>query len=167
MAGKKSAAANDQQVYLQVVASCNEACAAMDFSDDGWKPPVGQYDVRVVEAVIGGKVKDGVQTAWLKPIFEIISEGEFTGRTFSEFIYITPNAKELTPGLKQLLRLATCLAGREIRNASEAFQIIQDSVGEFLTVEFRQNVGKGKNAGKVFLNLYFLNKIESTEVAEA
>jgi hypothetical protein len=160
---------SDEKAFMDVLASCNDACEAMDFSDDGWKPPVGTYDVAIETVTTGVKVKDGVTNVWIKPAFNIISDGEYQGRTFSEFMYIQPGAKELTPALRQLLRFATCLAGREIKNASEAAQIAQASVGEFLTLEVFTTVGKkGKSLGRTFTNIRYLTKLETTEVpAEA
>lgn len=156
----------NEKAFMDVLASCNDACAAMDFSDDGWKPPVGTYDVMIEDVVTGVKVKESVNNIWLKPTFVIVSEGEFQGRSFSEFLYIQPGAKELTPSLRNMLRLATCLAGREIKNAVEASQIIQGSVSEFLTLEVFQTVGKkGKSAGRTFTNLRYLTKLETTEAA--
>lgn len=161
---------SDEKAFMDVLASCNDACADMDFSDDGWKPPVGTYDVCLEDVTTGTKSKDGVTNIWLKPIFRIITEGEYAGRTFSEFMYIQPGAKELTPALRQLLRLATCLAGREIKNAVEASQIITEAgaANEFLTLEIFQTVGKkGKSAGRTFTNVRYLTKLETTEAAEA
>jgi hypothetical protein len=156
----------NEKAFMDVLASCNDACAAMDFSDDGWKPPVGTYDVTIEDVGCGTKAKDGVTNIWLKPVFNVISDGEYQGRTFTEFLYIQPGAKELTPSLRNMLRLATCLAGREIKNAVEASQIIQGAVGEFLTIEVFQTVGKkGKSAGRTFTNLRYLTKLETTEAA--
>jgi hypothetical protein len=138
----------------------------MDFSDDSWKPNPGTYDVTIEDVVKGSKVTDGVTNIWIKPIFQVISECEVQGRTFAEFCYITPGAKEITPGLRQLLRLATCLTGREIKSAVEASAIIGDSVGEFLTLEVFNTVGKkGKSKGKTFSNIRYLSKLETTETA--
>lgn len=158
-------AANNDKAFMEVIASCNDACATMDFSDDGWKPPVGTYDVILTDVSKDTKNKEGITNAWVKPVFQIFSPGEYDGRTFNEFMYFTPGAKELTPALRQLLRLATCLAGREIRNSVEAIQIISDSVNECLTLEVFTTVGKkGASKGKVYTNVRFVAKIETTEV---
>lgn len=160
--------ASDEKAFMDVLASCNDACATMDFSDDGWKPTPGIYDVMIEEVIKGQKVKEGVTNIWVKPVFKVISEGEYVDRTFSEFCYIQPGTTELTPGLRQLLRLATCLAGREVKNAVEATQIISDAVSEFLTVEIFTTVGKkGKSKGKTFTNIRYLSKLETTETVEA
>ena len=151
----------DDRAFLDVLASSNDACADMDYSDDGWKPVPGNYDVEITEAKTGVKVKDGVTNAWLKPTYRIIA-GEFEGRTFSDFMYFSPKPTEITPALKQVLRLGTCLAGRELKNAVEASQIIGGSKGEFITIEVFRTEGKGKNAGKTYTNLRYLAKLEST-----
>jgi len=159
---------SNEKAFMDVLASCNDACAEMDFSDDGWKPPVGTYDACIESVGVGSKVKDGVTNIWLKPIFRIITDGEYADRTFADFMYIQPGARELTPALRQLLRFATCLAGREIKNAVEASEIAQASEGEFLTLEVFQTVGKkGKSAGRTFTNIRFLTKLETTEAVEA
>jgi hypothetical protein len=135
----------------------------MDYSDDGWKPVDGKYDVELTDIKTGVKAKEGVNFAWVKPSFRIISPGEFEGKAFQDFMYVEPQPKELSPALKQLLRLGTCVAGRELRNAVEAIQIITDAKGEFLTLEvFTTTAKKGKNVGKEYKNIRYLAKLEST-----
>lgn len=157
---------SDEKAFMDVLASCNDACAEMDFSDDKWKP-LGAFDVQIAEVQVGSKPnKVGVVCIWVKPVFEIISDGENLGRTFSEFMYIEPGVTEIRKamGLQQLLRLATCLTGREIKNAVEASQIVQDSKGEFLSLEtYDSTVKKGRNAGKTYRNIRFLSRLETTE----
>lgn len=154
---------SEERAFLDVLASTNNACDTMDYSDDGWKPPVGKYDVELTETKTGVKAKDGITNAWVKPCFAIITPGEFEGKSFQDFMYVEAQPTELTPAVKQLLRLGTCIAGRELKNAVEAIQIIEAAKGEFLTVEvFQTTARKGKNAGKVYTNIRYLAKLEST-----
>lgn len=156
----------EDRAFLDCLASTCDAAEQMDYSDDGWKPPVGKYDVALEEVKTGTKVKDNVTNAWMKPTFRIISEGEFNGRTFSDFMYFTPQPTEITPAIRQLLRLGTCVAGRELKNSIEASQVISGAIGEFLNLEiFESTAKKGKNAGKVYTNIRFLSKLESTATA--
>lgn len=153
----------DEAAFLNALASCADACAEMDFSDDGWKPPVGTYDVSIDAVKTGTKTADGVTNLWIKPVFSIIAEGEYAGKSFSDFMYIPQGTKELTPALRQLLRLATCIAGREVRNPVEAVGICQKAVGSFLTLEVFQTVAKkGKSAGKTYTNIRFLAPLTAT-----
>jgi hypothetical protein len=160
---------SDEKAFMDVLQSCNDACAEMDFSDDKWKP-LGGFDVQILDVLTGSKPnKAGVVFIWVKPVFEIISDGEFQGRTFSEFMYIEPGVTEIRKamGLQQLLRLATCLAGREIKNAIEAAQIVQAAKGEFISLEtYDSTVKKEPNKGKVYRNLRYLSRLESTETTE-
>lgn len=152
--------------FLEVLAGCTDACANMDLSDDGWKPPNGQYDVQVEDVASGMKEKNGVNNAWLKPCFNIL-DGEFKGKTFTDYYWIPPGAAEPTISLKNLCRFATCLAGIETKNPIEAAEISKASVGEFLTVEvYRTTAKKGKNAGKEYANIRFLQRLEATEATE-
>lgn len=154
---------SEERAFLDVLASTNDAAEQMDYSDDGWKPPVGTYDVEVVDVKTGTKQKDGVNNAWVKPMFKIITNGEFENKTFADFMYITPNPTEITPAIRQLLRCATCIAGREIKNSVEAAKIVADAKGEFLSVQiFRTTAKKGKNAGKVYDNLRYVSRLAST-----
>ena len=88
--------------FLEVLAQCTEAAAGMDLSDDGWMPPDGNYDVMVEDVASGVKEKEGVNNAWVKPVFTIV-DGEFKGRSFSDYFWITPGMTEPSISLKNLV----------------------------------------------------------------
>lgn len=149
--------------FLEVLAGCTEACANMDLSDDGWMPPDGQYDVMIEDVSRGIKEKNGVNNAWIKPTFNIL-DGEFKGRTFTDFYYIAGGPmKEPTISVKNLCRFATCLVGSETRVPLEAAEIVNAGVGEFLTVEVYRTTSK--KTGKTYSNIRFLQRLEATEDA--
>jgi hypothetical protein len=133
----------------------------MDLSDDGWKPPNGEYDVSIENVVTGVKEKNGVNNAWVRVTFSIM-DGEFGGRSFTDFYYIMGGGiKEPTIAMKNLCRLATCISGSETRLPVEAAAIVEGATGEFLTLEvFRVTSRKD---GKVHSNVRFLRRLESTE----
>lgn len=146
--------------FLEVLAQCTEAAAGMDLSDDGWMPPDGNYDVVVEDVASGIKEKEGINNAWIKPVFTIV-DGEFKGRSFSDYFWITPGMTEPSISLKNMCRYATCLQGSETRNPIEASEIAEASVGEFLNVDVYRT--KSKKTGKVYANIRYCQKLETTE----
>ena len=147
--------------FLEVLAGCSEACANMDLSDDGWTPPDGEYDVLVAEVTAGVKEKNGVNNAWIKPTFGIL-DGEFKGRTFTDFYYIQGgHMKDPSISVKNLCRFATCLIGSETRIPLEAAEIVNGSAGEFLTLEVYRTTSK--KTGKVYPNIRFLRLLTATD----
>jgi len=155
--------ANDD-AFLEVLASCTEACSGMDLSDDGWMPPDGTFDVMIDEVAQGIKEKNGMNNAWVKPSFEVI-DGEFKGRTFSDYYWIQPNLTEPSISLKNLCRLATCLSGHAVTDPIEAITTVVEGKGEFLSVEVYRTTSK-KN-GKVYSNIRFLQRLEATAEVDA
>ena len=160
---------SQDDAFLQTLASCTDACADLDLSDDGWMPPVGEYTVELHDVQTGeGKKKLGV---WIKPIFKIYDEvnEEFNDKNFSDFYFISPNPDvnkfvEMAP-LKSLAQLATCLAGREEKDPVQCMGIINAAKGqEFLSVEIYETTSK--KTGKTYKNIRFLTRLESTEEVE-
>ena len=150
--------------FLEVLAGCTEACANMDLSDDGWMPPDGQYDVMIEDVSSGVKEKNGVNNAWVKPAFSIL-DGEFKGKTFTDFYYIQGGVmKEPTISVKNLCRFATCLVGSETRIPLEAAEIAKAGVGEFLTIEVYRTTSK--KTGKTYPNIRFLQRLEAHDAPE-
>ena len=160
----------NEDAFLEVLADCSDACAGMDLSDDGWMPPDGDYDVVVEDVAKGVKEKDGVNNAWVKPTFTILN-GDLAERTFADYYWIAGGGmKEPTISIKNLCRFATCLMETETRDPVEAAAIVAASVGEFLSVQiYRTTARKGKNAGKVYPNIRFLQRIaaQAEEATEA
>ena len=148
--------------FLEVLASCTEVAQGMDLSDDGWKPPNGNFDVLIEEVTSGMKEKGGVNNAWVKPAFSIL-DGEFKGRTFTDYFWIQPGLSEPSISLKNLCRFATCLQGSETKNPIEAAEIAKASAGEFLSVEVYRTTSK--KTGKTYPNIRYLAKLEATDEA--
>jgi hypothetical protein len=133
----------------------------MDLSDDGWSPPDGPYDVMVEDVASGIKEKDGINNAWIKPVFTIL-DGDFKGRTFCDFYWIEPGMTEPTISIKNLCRFATCLQGSETRNPVEAAEIAKASVGEFMSVEVYRTTSK--KTRKTYANIRFCQCLPATDV---
>ncbi len=146
--------------FLEVLAGCTDVAAGMDLSDDGWMPPNGNFDVQIEDVGSGIKEKNGVNNVWVKPVFTIL-DGEFKGKTFSDYYWITPGLTEASISLKNLCRFATCLQGSETKNPIEASEIAKASVGEFLSVEVYRTTSK--KTGKVYANIRFLALLEATD----
>lgn len=146
--------------FLEVLNSCTGAEGEVDYADDGWKPDDGEYTVFLERFTTGTTDKDGLKHGRGNAIFRIFG-GTFEGRTFGEFFWLPSNASKITPGMTNLLRLATCLSGRELRVAEvgEAGQIIADSVGAaFLNVRVFTTTSKKNN--KTYTNTRFLSLVD-------
>ncbi len=151
---------DNDAAFLDVLAGCTEACANMDLTDDGWMPPDGTYDVSIDGVATGTKEKNGVNNAWVKPSFTIF-DGEFSGRTFTDYYWVTPGATEPSISLKNLCRFATCIAGRDVKDLIEAVTIAREAVGEFLSVEVFRTTSR--KTGKEYANIRFCQRLEATE----
>ena len=146
--------------FLEVLNSCTGAEGEVDYADDGWKPDDGEYTVLLERFTTGTSDKDGVKHGRGNAIFRIFG-GEFEGRTFGEFFWLPSNAQAITFGMTNLLRLATCLSGREllVSQISEAGQMIADSVGTaFLNVRVTTSTSKKNN--KTYTNTRFLSMVD-------
>lgn len=148
--------------FLEVLAGCTGAEGEVDYSDDGWKPDDGEYTV-LLERFTSGTApdKDGVVHGKGKAIFRIMV-GEHEGRSFGEFFWLPPNPNTTTPGMTNMLRLGSCLCGRELKVAeiSDACGIINTAVGsEVLNVRLFTTISK-KN-GKSYTNTRFLSRVDA------
>jgi len=148
--------------FTDVLSGCVEACNDMDLNDDSWMPTPGNYTVQLEKIQTGTKEKNGLQNAWVKPFFSIV-DGEFEGKSFTDYYWITPNPDKPSPALRSLCRLATCISGSEVKNPVDAINIAQDAEGEFLSVEVFQKEARN---GKTYTNIRFLSRIDSTEEAD-
>ena len=151
---------NNDDAFLAVLAGCTDACANMDLSDDNWMPPDGPYDVQFDSIETGTKEKDGVVNAWVKPTFSVI-DGEFSGRTFTDFYWIPAGMTEPTMSVKNLCRFATCMAGRNVTDPIEAITVLNEAQSEFVSVEIYRNLHKPTQ--KVYTNIRFMRSLASTE----
>lgn len=152
---------NEDAAFMEVLASCNEAAEQMDYSDDGWKPVDGKFTVLLTGFTSGTKTKNDVVHAWGKPLFRIL-DGDFKDRSFSDFLWLPPSPSEPSPGLRQMLRLGTCLCDRELHNAAEAAAIIQGgaTAGEVLNLEVFTTISKSN--GRSYTNIRYLSKVAAT-----
>lgn len=150
--------------FLEVLNSCTGAEGEVDYADDGWMPPDGEYTVLLEKFTTGTTEKDGVKHGRGNAIFRIFGS-DVEGRTFGAFFWLPSNASKTTPGMINLLRLATCLSGRELAVAEigEAGQIISDNVGEaFLNVRITTSTSKKNN--KTYTNTRFLSLVDEAPV---
>lgn len=154
--------------FLEVLNSCTGAEGEVDYADDGWKPPDGEYTVLLERFTTRTTVKENITNGLGNAIFRIFGS-DFEGRTFGEFFWLPSNASKTTMGMASLLRLATCLSGRElaVSEIGEAGQIISDNVGSaFLNVRIFTTTSKKNN--KTYTNTRFLSLVDEAPVqAEA
>lgn len=148
--------------FADLVSSCTEAAKKMDYAGGGWKPPGNDYTVVVESAKDDVITKDdGSLVARFDVALQIL-DGEFEGRTFHDVFWINPNLVELTGregmGFRQACYYATCIAGREIKDAGELTSVLTGSVGEVLNIKIVENESKGN----VYKNVRYLNKVESS-----
>lgn len=147
--------------FMQVVSGCTEASQGLDLSDDGWRPPAGTYTVSIDPMVKGTKEGKG---AWARLNFTIVSEGEFQGRSFAEFCWFPIGGMQngrVGGGLRTVAKLATLLAGHEIKDPALSIQTIEQAVGELIEIE-RFDVKAKDDPNKVYKNLRFLNTVASS-----
>lgn len=156
--------------FLEVLASCEGAEGEVDYADDGWKPEDGTYTVLLERFTTGTTEKNGVVNGRGNAIFRILT-GDQSGRSFGEFFWLPSNPKATSPGMSNLLRLATCLCGRELKVAEigEAGQHVADNCGSAV-LNVRIFSTTRQSDGKVFVNTRFLSlvdePVETEEVAE-
>jgi hypothetical protein len=137
----------------------------MDLSDDNWKPPSATYLCQLSGVQVGNGKKNAA-AIWVKPQFTIVDDGDFQGKVFTDFFYIEPGTSEPTMGMRGICRLATCIAGHDVKDPAVAYKIVRAAAndGLLLSIEvYRQTSTKN---GREYTNLRFLAKAESTEVAE-
>lgn len=141
--------------FLEVLASCTGAEGEVDYSDDGWKPEDGDYTVLLEKFSTGTTEKNGIMNGWGKAIFRIMT-GEHEGRSFGEFFWLPSSPQKTTIGMSNLLRLGTCVAGRELKVAeiTEACEQANAVAGSaLLNVTVFSTTSKAN--GKVYSNTRF------------
>ncbi len=144
----KEAVMNEENSrYLEVLAECCEEAARLE---DEWELPDGVYTCSLKEVRRGVKQKENGEHAWVTPRF-VVLEGKFRSHSFTDFIWIPPN--EANRGIRQLYRLAQCLAGRRPSDPIEAGVIVLEAVHERLRlqIEVKTNISKGR----VYHNIYY------------
>jgi hypothetical protein len=141
--------------FLEVLASCTGAEGEVDYADDGWKPEDNEYTVLLEKFITGTKEKNGIANGWAKATFRIMN-GDYEGRSFGEFFWLPSGAQKTTFGMSNLLRLGTCLCGRELKVAEivEASDQANTGAGSaILTVEVVTTTSN--NDGKTYTNTKF------------
>lgn len=146
--------------FMEVLESCAGAEGEVDYTDTGWKPEDGEYTVLLEKFTTGITEKNGVTNGRGNAIFRILT-GEVAGRAFGEFFWLPSGANKITPGMSNLLRLATCLCEREflVAEIGEAGREIADYCG---TAVLNVRVFSTTRAedGKVFVNTRFLGLVD-------
>ncbi len=153
--------------FMEVLESCAGAEGEVDYSDDGWKPSDGEYTVLLEKFTCRTKEKNGIANGMGNAIFRILS-GDFAGKSFSEFFWLPSNAKQTSPGMSNLLRLATCICEREFKvsEIGEAGQQISDNCGSAV-LSVRVFSTTRQSDGKVFVNTRFLTLVDENTAQEA
>ncbi len=147
--------------FLEVLASCEGAEGEVDYSDNGWKPPDGDYTVLLERFNVGTTDKDGITNAYAKAIFRVLGTEEYDGRSFGEFFWLPAHVKTTSMGQANLLRLGTCICGRELQvsETREAAAHIADNVGcAILNVCVFTTTSK--KDGKSYTNTRFLDLVD-------
>ena len=161
----------DDSAFLEVLASCTDACEGMDLSDDGWNPPEGDYTVRILEVTTNTKADtQGIVCAGVKPFFEILEaqDESLVGKTFNDFFWIVPHQSEPSMSMKNLCRFATCIGGVHTVDPIEAATIAGQSEGEVLELQVYTSIQKkGKTPGKVWTNIRYLSRVDTTTMEDA
>ncbi len=150
---------SDEAAFLEVLNSCLDAEG--DVGDDtGWTPPANnEYTVFLDKYVTGIKEKDGISNGWSRATFKIMT-GEFEGRTFPWFHWLPPGVTKIGPGMGDLLRLGTCLAGRKLTVAElpEAHQQVVDGCGSAV-MNIRLFKTTAKKTGREYTNIRYLGLV--------
>jgi hypothetical protein len=119
----------------------------MDYSDTEWKPDEGDYLCMLEDYKKDILDKEGVKIATAKPVWKVYSECDFKDRTFADFFYmppITDPGESLPFGVQNMMRMATCLANREIKDSVEADGINESAIGAFVSLRiYKTKAGKG------------------------
>lgn len=128
--------------FNDVIASCNEAAAKVDYSNNDWKPDDGQYTVQFS----GGK--NGISKkgkAWYRATFSIL-DGPLSGKNFSDSFFFEQSEDDPSIGLANFMKFGSCLAGRELKTATEALTTIESSLkeGTLVSLDVFTSVSKGK-----------------------
>jgi hypothetical protein len=94
-------------------------------------------------------------------------DGELEGRTFSDFCWLPPSPSKITPGQTQLLRLGTCLLGRDLTKGeiATAAQVIQDGIGDTV-VNLRVFRTISKKNGQTYVNIRYTGRVDEPQEAD-
>ena len=146
--------------YLEVLASCTGAEGEVDYTDDGWKPPDGEYTVLLERYTQRISNKDGVKCGRGNAILKILSSGDVEGRTYGEFFWLPEKVQSIGMGMANLLRLGTILCGRELKVAEleEASQHVTDACGSAV-LNVRVFTTTSKKDKKSYTNTRFLQLV--------
>lgn len=144
-----------------VTASCAEAVKNLDLAD-GWKPDPGSYTIALIGVESG--VEKGI--AWIRPRFRIV-DGDLKGREFTDYFKLDPAQKGLM-GMTKCARLATVLAGAEVKDQVKCRDTMQSSIGAILIMSAgrkpnKKHVPSDPNSGPVaYADLVYLRRVPTT-----
>lgn len=149
--------------FLEVLASCTDAEGEVDYSDDGWMPADGEYTVLLERFSTWTKEKGGIQNGCARAVFRLLTSDD-TNRSFGEFFWLPSNPKATTMGMNNLLRLGTCLCGRELKVAEipEACQHVVDNCGSAL-LNIRVVTTTSRSDNKTYTNAKYLGRVDEVE----
>lgn len=147
--------------FLEVLKSCENAEGEVDYTDDRWMPPVGDYTCLLEKLMTGTKEKKGGKYFWAKTILRILA-GEYKDRSFGDFFWFSPNPNDIATKMtrKGLLALATCLAGRQIRTLEEAYAVITQAAGSAV-VNLRVEEYVAKKTKKKGQSVRYLSRVDA------
>ncbi len=105
-----------------------------------------------------GKMKDGT-AFWSLKAKLVILDGEHTGKTImQDFFFPATKSDKPTKGMIGLCDLASCLAGKTIKDFAEAVAIVKGSKGAVLNVNTFKT--KAKKDGKEYTNLGYNKRVD-------
>lgn len=145
--------------FLEILASCANVEGEVDYTDDGWMPEDGDYTALLEKFTTTTFEKDGIAKGLGKAIFRI-KTGDFDGRSFGEKFWFELNPGKMTRSIANLLRLGTCLSGRELSPSeiTEACELAAAAAGDTL-INLAVFSNTSKANGKVYTNLKYLSVV--------
>ena len=118
--------------FMEVLANCAKAEGEVDYTDDGWMPPVGDYTCLLETFKTGTKERDGITHSWAKVVFRLDRTFEGWRSSFGDYFRFSPDPGDIPAKMtrKRFMALATCLAGRRIGTLEQAAAIIKEAEGK-------------------------------------
>lgn len=163
----------------QVLAQYEDVAREANLEDNDWMPPQGTYTCLLGDLTNGVKQKENGPFAWFKATCRILDTGDHENKSFPVFMGIgTFKDGSAGTGLKNFLRLASCIAGVEIHSlaAAKAINEYAAQSGECILRVRTFNLKNG-NVGVTFQSceqdidgideLLTALELDGTEAAEA
>lgn len=149
--------------FMEVLASCEGAEDEVDYTDDRWKPPVGDYTCLLETFKTGTKEKNGRKCCWAKPILRILA-GDYKDHSFGDFFWFSPDPNDGATKMtrKRFLALATCLSGQQTRSPEEAYTIITEAAGS-VVVNLRVSEYVSKKTKRKGRSVRYLGRVVGSQ----